>query len=213
MYKQGIPAEFLARQDQRDTRFRMDRFGMDNMVTPEPDEENPRRIKEQADAQREQYLRLAADFDNYKKRITREIDERVATQKGALVRDLLPAVDNLERALATIPPSAATLREGVKLVLDQLVGALQRHGYEPRQDLGQTFDGKLHDAIAIQADPSKGDQLILEVWERGWMHGQKLFRPAKVLVNNLNQVQQNSPETPDFSKELRPLKERLCSAG
>ncbi len=130
----------------------------------------------------ERYLRLAADFENYKKRASRDRERDGSTQKIALVSDLLPVVDNLERALAT--RVGADLHEGVKMICDLFTTILQRHGFQPREDLGSPFDGRFHDAIAVGRDPSFPPMTVIEVWQRGWMRGDALFRPAKVLVND-----------------------------
>jgi molecular chaperone GrpE len=99
----------------------------------------------------ERYLRLAADFDNYKKRIARDRERDASAQKIALISDLLPFVDNLERALTTRPD--AELHDGVKMILELFVTILKRHGFEPREDLGEPFDGRFHDAIAVGHRP------------------------------------------------------------
>ena len=131
----------------------------------------------------ERYLRLAADFDNYKKRVARDRERDASAQKVALVSDLLPVVDNLERALTT--GVNAELHEGVKMTLDLFLTVLIRHGFEPRDDLGEPFDGRFHDAIAVGHKPEFPPMAVIEIWQRGWMRGDALFRPAKVLVNEL----------------------------
>ena len=141
------------------------------------------KLEQELGAERERYLRLAADFDNHRKRVNRDLERRAASQKEALVRDLLPAIDNLERALNA--KEGDNLREGVQMIYQQLLQAFERHGFEPREDFGQPFDGRFHDGIAVGCKPGMPDQSIIEVWERGWMRGNEMFRPAKVLVNNL----------------------------
>lgn len=146
---------------------------------------NPRQVNGDADAkviELDRYLRLAADFENYKKRVTRDRDREASSQKTALVSDLLPIVDNLERALAA--NANADLHEGVKMVLDLFITVLKRHGFDPREDLGSPFDGRFHDAIAVGHNPQFPPMAVIEVWQRGWMRGDSLFRPAKVLVND-----------------------------
>jgi molecular chaperone GrpE len=130
----------------------------------------------------DRYLRLAADFDNYKKRVTRDREREASSQKVALVSDLLPIVDNLERALAA--NAGADLQEGVKMIHDLFITVLNRHGFQRRDDLGCPFDGRFHDAIALGHNPEFPAASVIEVWQRGWMRGDTLFRPAKVLVND-----------------------------
>lgn len=94
--------------------------------------------------EREKYLRLAADFENFRKRTARESGRRALELKDAFIQDLLPVVDNLERAVAGIPASQAALCEGVKLTLNQLLHLLRQHGLEPELSLGQPFDPHRH---------------------------------------------------------------------
>jgi molecular chaperone GrpE len=181
MYKNEIPADYLIRQSEN-YRSKHKMETEQNELEHRPDVEVAKLQQELAE-ERERYLRLAADFDNHRKRVNRDQERRAASQKEALVRDLLPAIDNLERALNA--NAGENLREGVQMTYQQLLGVLQRHGFEPREDLGQRFDGRFHDGIAVGCKPEMPDQSIIEVWERGWMRGSEMFRPAKVLVNNL----------------------------
>ncbi len=161
--------------------------------------------QETADSQRElaglreRYLRLAADFDNFKKRMAREHDRRAAAQKEGFVRELLPVIDNLERALAGgTCQSAEQLKLGVQMTLQQVFQLLRQHGFEPQEDLGKAFDPHRHEAVAVRAEPKHPDHAVLEVWQRGWGQGTSLFRPAKVVVND---VQAKSGSGPGAARE------------
>jgi molecular chaperone GrpE len=137
--------------------------------------------------QKDRYLRLAADFDNYRKRLAQEIERRAAAQKEEFIRDLLPVIDNLERALAAnASASPEQLRQGVRMTLQQLHQLLSRHGVEPEESLGQQFDPHRHEAVAARRDPAQPDHAILEVFQRGYRQGNAVFRPAKVVVNDLS---------------------------
>ena len=136
--------------------------------------------------QKDRYLRLAADFDNFRKRIARETDRNAAAQKEAFIRELLTVIDNLERALATdASVSPKQLREGVQMTLQQLTQLLLRHGIEPEESLGRRFDPHYHEAVGVRHDPSQPDQVVLETFQRGYRRGKEVFRPAKVVVNDL----------------------------
>jgi molecular chaperone GrpE len=144
-------------------------------------------------AERERYLRLAADFDNFRKRTARETERSAAAQKEAFIRDLLPVIDNLERALGSdISTSPAQLRKGVQLTLQQLTQLLRLHGVEPEECLGRPFDPLYHEAVSVRHDPSQPDQVILETFQRGYRRGDVVFRPAKVVVNDLRQGEDGS---------------------
>ncbi len=137
-------------------------------------------------AQKDVYLRLAADFDNFRKRTAQEIERRAAAQKDAFIRELLPIIDNLERALSANSSSPEQLREGVQMTLQQLHQLLRRHGIEPEESRGQPFDPHRQEAVSTRHDPSEPDHAVLETFQRGYRRGNEVIRPAKVVVNNLS---------------------------
>jgi molecular chaperone GrpE len=148
------------------------------------------KLQKELAEQKEVYLRLAADFDNFRKRTRRESERQAAAQKEAFIDDLLPTLDNLERALATEKSTSTDpLYQGVKMTLQQLYKLLYRHGIEAVEDVGQPFDPHRHEAISVRHNPSHPDQIILEVAQRGYCLGDKVFRPAKVIVNDLSHPQ------------------------
>src|SRR5437899_9975829 len=105
--------------------------------------------------QKNLYLRLAADFDNFRKRTAQEVERRATAQKEAFIRELLPVIDNLERALANAQSaSPEQLREGVQMTLQQLKQLLRRHGIEPEEGVGQPFDPNRQEALATRHDSS-----------------------------------------------------------
>lgn len=143
---------------------------------------------------RERHLRLAADFDNFRKRTAQEADRRAAGQKEAFILELLSVIDNLERALATYASaSPEQLRHGVHLTLQQLRQLLHRHGIEHEESLGKPFDPHRHEAIRIGHDPTLPDHSVLQVIQRGYRRGEEVFRSAKVVVNDLSQPDKAGP--------------------
>jgi len=141
----------------------------------------------QLTAQKDQYIRLAADFDNFRKRTRRDSERQAAAEKEAFIGELLPVIDNLERALASEQSTAsAPLHQGVTMTLQQLDQLLHRHGIEAVADVGQPFDPHRHEAISLRHDPCEPDQTILEVTQRGYRHDDHVLRPAKVIVNELS---------------------------
>jgi molecular chaperone GrpE len=134
---------------------------------------------------KEDYLRLAADFDNFKKRTLRDSAQRAAAEKESFISDLLPVLDNLERALACErSTSSAQLRLGVEMTLQQLGRLLHRHGIESVEDVGLPFDPHRHEAVSLAHHPRQPEHIVLEVIQRGYRRGDKVFRPAKVIVND-----------------------------
>jgi molecular chaperone GrpE len=173
----------------------------------EKHKENDALQKELA-AQKEQYLRLAADFEKFRKRTTLEIERRAAAEKEAFIRELLPILDNLERALAAQASSSTEqLRQGVQMTLQQLYQLLHCHGIEPEESLGQPFDPHRHEAVTTRHDSSQPDHIILETLQRGYRRGAEVFRPAKVIVNDLSTL-----HPPTMSPARRQRNSRLPRA-
>ncbi len=137
-------------------------------------------------AKRDQYLALAqrtqADFENYRKRVAREA--AAAQERGAagLAKELLPALDNLDRALAAAAQDDPLL-EGVRLVRAELGAALARAGIESFCPLGEEFDPALHEAVATAPGPQgAASGTVTEVYQDGYRLGESILRPARVLV-------------------------------
>jgi len=138
------------------------------------------------EATREQLLRLMADFDNYRKRMTRQHEETRQFAVADLVATLLPGFDNLERALSAarqdLSPSNATIIEGVGMVLRQLKEALGKVGVREVQTRGLPFDPMYHEAVDIVSVPASQDGTVVEEVQRGYLLHDRLLRPAKVTV-------------------------------
>jgi molecular chaperone GrpE len=144
-------------------------------------------LQKELAARKDDYLRLAADFDNFQKRTRRDSAQQTAAEKEAFIRDLLPILDNLERALASGQSiSSEPLHQGVTMTLQQVGRLLHRHGIEAVEDVGRPFDPHRHEAVSVRYDPGRPDRIILEVTQRGYCRGDSVFRPAKVVVNDLS---------------------------
>jgi molecular chaperone GrpE len=134
-----------------------------------------------APAPDEAYLRLAADFDNYRKRVVREQAEFLTRANERLVKELLPVLDDLGRALiAADQHEEAQLAEGVQLVHRQLSGLLEREGLAEIETNGR-FDPHVHEALLSQ--PSEEEEgTVIEVVQKGYRLGDRVLRPARVVV-------------------------------
>ena len=138
-------------------------------------------------AQRDEYLSLAqrtqADFENFRKRVAREAAQAQGRGVIKLAGELLPALDNLDRALAAASQDDPLL-EGVRLVHSELSAALARAGVESFSPLGERFDPALHEAMATAKQPDDGAEsgTIVEVYQPGYRLGQTIIRPARVVV-------------------------------
>ena len=185
MYKEMMPTDIVAREAQSRPAVHSANESPATQGLPTSGNGDAPLLAELAEW-KERCLRLAADFDNFKKRTSRESERRAADLRNAFVRELLPVVDNLERALTNNPAHLAKrLGEGVQLTLRQLIQVLDQHGFTGRDDLGQPFDPQYHEAVCVRFEPMQPDHVILEVWQRGWLEGKTLFRPAKVVVDDL----------------------------
>jgi molecular chaperone GrpE len=135
-------------------------------------------------ALKDQLLRTAADFDNYRKRSRRELEEATASGREGLLRDLLPVFDNLERATAHVDKASDTqaLANGIDMVVRQFRDTLKKLGIERIVTLGQPFDPAVHEAIqqVETADVTAGS-IAAEV-QAGYRFGERLVRPAMVVV-------------------------------
>ena len=131
----------------------------------------------------DRYLRAAADLENLRKRQKREVDDAKVEAKQRVLKEVLPVVDNLERAIehASGASSAAPIVEGVQLVLRQLITAFERLDVTPIEAEGKPFDPNLHEAISQQeSDAAPGS--VVQVLQRGYRAGDRLLRPALVVV-------------------------------
>jgi len=137
--------------------------------------------------ERDEYLALAqrtqADFENYRKRMARESALAQERGVGRLAKELLPALDNLDRALAAADQDDPLL-DGVRLVRSELTSALARVGVESFSPLGESFDPAVHEAMATTEQPANGAAggTVVEVYQPGYRLGASIIRPARVVV-------------------------------
>ena len=137
--------------------------------------------------ERDQFLELLrrtqADFENYQKRVRREREEERRYRHEALALDLLPVLDDLERARAAAEQASdSELAQGVELVKTMFLDVLRRHGVAPVQALGQPFDPNLHHARAAKEVPGQALNTVVEVVKEGYQIHDRLLRPAEVIV-------------------------------
>ncbi len=149
-----------------------------------------------AKRERGEYLTLAqrtqADFENYRKRAARDAAAAGERAKSGLVRELLPVVDNLERALDAATAGergddggqpSEHLADGVRLVHSELVAVLARNGVEAFDPRGEKFDPELHEALSMRAEEGAESGVVLDVVERGYRLNGAVLRPARVVVS------------------------------
>ena len=159
-------------------------------VTPADDALQPEldQARRERDDLRDQLLRTAAEFDNYRKRTDRERRDQLETASADLARDLLPILDDLERALDAAAasgdddPRLTSLRTGVEMVYRQFLETLRRRNIEAIEAVGQPFDPNWHEAVATEPAGDRADDEVVGEIRRGYRIGDRLLRAALVRV-------------------------------
>jgi len=156
-------------------------------VVEAADVESPADGPEELREERDRYLELAkrtqADFENYRKRAARDVSAARERATAGLARDLLPAIDNLERALASAEPGDSGLAHGVQLVHSELLGVLERSGVKGFDPAGERFDPNVHEALSTRPEEGQEAGVVLDVAQRGYRLGDTVLRPARVVVS------------------------------
>jgi molecular chaperone GrpE len=141
-----------------------------------------------AHKQKEEYLELArrtkADFENFRKRVAGDIQAAQVRGRVEVAREVIDAVDNLERALEAADGNAEGLRSGVEMVLSGLRETLSRNGVEAVDPKGERFDPNRHEALSTQPVEETESGVVLEVLQKGYTLGDQLVRPARVVVSS-----------------------------
>ncbi len=143
-------------------------------------------LREQVLELQDRALRAQADFDNYRKRARRDLDEQTRYAALPLLRDLLPVLDNLQRALSTLEADTESqqgLAAGVRMVATQFADVLSRHECCRIEAEGAEFDPASHEAIAQQPSPHQPHGTILHVSQQGYRLHERVVRPAQVIVS------------------------------
>lgn len=141
------------------------------------------KAEQEAAALRDKYLRLQADWDNYRKRTAAETDEMRARAAEKLMNDVLPVLDDFERAIAHAEKNGeAGLLDGVKAISTKLNGVFAKHGLEAIDPAGKAFDSLEHQAVATVDDASVPDETVAQVFQKGYRLGKKVLRPAMVTL-------------------------------
>jgi len=144
---------------------------------PDPLEE----LRRERDAVQDRLLRTAAEFDNYRKRMDRERRDLAEYTAGEVLTELLPIIDNLERALQAAAADDP-LRKGVELIHRQMLDILRKRGVKPIEALGADFDPNFHQAVIHEPSAEHREGEVMEELQRGYVVGDRLLRPAMVKV-------------------------------
>ena len=168
------PAEEAPEQSAEPETFTVTREQMEKMEA----------LAEQMAAQQDKFLRLAAEYDNYRKRTAREKEGIYADAKIDTITAMLPVYDNLERALALCGEEESAHRKGLEMIFAQFKESLAKLGVTVIDAAGQPFDPEKHNAVMHIEDESVGESTVVEVFQQGFMLGEKVLRFAIVKVAN-----------------------------
>ena len=133
----------------------------------------------------ERVLRLAADFENTKKRLEREREISLKYAEENILKELLPGIDNIERAMdqGKEANSIDSLLEGVELTRNGLLATLEKYGVKAIESVGQPFDPNIHEAVAMEATGEMEPNMVLREFQKGYTYRERLLRPSKVIVS------------------------------
>lgn len=151
-----------------------------------PEQDELEKIRGELQETRDKLLRMAADFENQKKRLQRDKDVSLKYAEENLLKEILPSIDNLERAVSQDQNGedfVSQLLEGVELTLKGLLSSLEKYEVKPVASAGEPFDPNFHEALAMEASKDVPEQVVLQEFEKGYLYKDKLLRPAKVIVS------------------------------
>ena len=141
-------------------------------------------IEEEYEKLKNDYLRLLAEFDNYRKRVSKEIEEAKEAAKRSIIKEFLVILDNLEKAIEMAYKHKDAIIEGIELSIKSFKDMLKKHGVEEINPKKESFDPNLHDALMTQESDELPKNTVIQTVEKGYMLKDKLIRPAKVIVSS-----------------------------
>ncbi|MCR2032147.1 nucleotide exchange factor GrpE [Anaerofustis stercorihominis] len=151
----------------------------------EKEEVKEESMEEKYDKLNDSYMRLLADFDNYKKRASKDKEAMIIYSTSKFAEGLFPIIDNFKRALDSEADKKSGFYEGVNMIFTQLTELLKNEGIETIEALDEKFDPNKHYAVAVEKLDDKDDDIILEVFQDGYIYKEKVLRPSMVKVNKL----------------------------
>lgn len=153
-------------------------------VQEEPSVEE--QLRKELEEQKDLLLRTAAEYDNYKKRTLREKEELSEFTKASFLKDLLPALDNFNRASVTGMDNVEEFKKGMEMSIKMFVDILNKMGLKEIECQGKEFDPNFHYAVSKIDDENLGENIIAQVFQTGYILGETVIRPAMVVVANCN---------------------------
>ncbi|MBU0682167.1 MAG: nucleotide exchange factor GrpE [Proteobacteria bacterium] len=157
----------------------------ESVQQPEGEVDELAMARQECHESKDQLLRLAAEFDNYKKRMERDRSRDLKYAEESIIKELLPSLDNLERAIEQGKKTGnnSELLQGVELTIKGLITTLEKFQVTPLESMSQPFDPNLHEALAMDHSDEVAENHVLVEFEKGYYYKDKLLRPAKVVVS------------------------------
>lgn len=150
----------------------------------EVEETKEQKLEAELEDVKDQLLRVRAEYANFRTRSAKEKEQTYSNAKGNVLADILPAIDNLERAISLEGSDYEALKKGVEMTLTGLMATLEKLGVEAFGEAGDEFDPNLHNAVMHVDDDSLGENVITDVFQKGYKVGDRVIRPAMVKTAN-----------------------------
>ena len=141
-------------------------------------------LQKALEEEQNRYLRLMAEYDNFRKRSAREKDGIYTDAKADTFTSLLPVLDNFDRAFENADASPEDFRKGIEMTRDQVLAVFEKAGVEAYGEAGEPFDPNIHNAVSHIEDPEQGENVLAQVFQKGYKLGDKVLRHAMVVVAN-----------------------------
>ena len=150
--------------------------------------------------------RVSADYANFQKRVPKQTADSILYEKEKIIKSLLPVLDNFEHTLQNAHPAENVdiLIKGIQIIYDQMLDILKSHGAEQIKAIGEIFDPALHEAIMQKTQPQQEENIVLEVFQKGYKLNGRVIRPSRVVVNKLQAAQQIGEQEPQQEKTDLP---------
>jgi len=180
----GKPAEETNNKNTEDTQIVEEKMKEPEAAEGETPLTELDEAKKEALENYDRYLRISAEYDNYKKRAQKDRTDLLNYGNERLIKELLPIIDSMERALNHVSNSEDidAFVEGLKLIYEQLLVSLKKHGVESIESLGQEFDPNFHEAMMKVESDKFDDNKVVEEFEKGYLLNGRLLRPSKVSI-------------------------------
>lgn len=142
------------------------------------------KLQKALDDKNDQFLRLYAEYDNFRKRSQKEKQDIYSSSKADVIKELLPVIDNFERAASNKEASYEDYQKGIDMIFNQFIQILSKQGVESFGEKGDAFDPNIHNAVMSVEDDSLGENVIADVFTKGYKLNDKVIRDAVVKVAN-----------------------------